>query len=181
MQRVADHLETLRLTLRKPRIEDAAVMFAAWTQDPAVTRYLTWRPHEDVRRTESFIIGAIEAWSADERAVYVITTHERDVPIGLLEVRFESSFAASIGYVLQRSAWNRGFMTEVCTAVIDSLFTVSQIWRVWAYCDVENGASARVLERSGMQHEGVLRRAMLHPNLGEVPRDVHIYARVRRT
>jgi RimJ/RimL family protein N-acetyltransferase len=179
MQRVADHLETPRLILRRPRIEDAAVMFAAWTQDPDVTRYLTWRPHESIGRAESFVTAAIEAWTADKRAVYVITTRERDVPIGLLEVRFESSSSASLGYVLQRSAWNHGFMTEACTAVLDLLFSLSQIWRVWAYCDVENGASAQVLERSGMQHEGILRRAMLHPNRSDAPRDVHVYARVR--
>jgi RimJ/RimL family protein N-acetyltransferase len=70
-------------------------------------------------------------------------------------------------------------MTEACSGLVDRLFKLSQIWRVWAYCDIENRASARVLERSGMQHEGILRRAMLHPNRSNAPRDVHLYSRVR--
>ena len=45
------------------------------------------------------------------------------------------------------------------------------IERVWAYVDEENYASARVLEKSGMQREGILRSWSLHPNLGTRPRD----------
>jgi RimJ/RimL family protein N-acetyltransferase len=179
MPSVPDRLETQRLILRKPRPEDAALMFVGWTHDREVTRYLTWRPHEAVAQTENFVARAIASWSDDERAVYVITTRERDVPIGLIEVRFETAFAASVGYVLQRSEWNRGYMTEACRALVDQLFRLPDVWRVWAYCDVENGASARVLARCGMQHEGVLRRAMLHPNRSDAPRDVHLYSRVR--
>jgi RimJ/RimL family protein N-acetyltransferase len=179
MSHLPDRLETQRLVLRKPRSEDAALMFVGWSQDADVTRYLTWRPHQSVTQAESFVAHAIDAWSADNRAVYVITTHERDMPIGLIEARFDSAFAASIGYVLQRSEWNRGYMTEACSALVDRLFEMPHMWRVWAYCDVENGASTRVLERSGMQHEGILRRAMLHPNRSAAPRDVHLYSRVR--
>jgi RimJ/RimL family protein N-acetyltransferase len=82
-------------------------MFVGWTQDAEVTRYLSWRPHESVTQAASLVARAIEAWSGKDRAVYVITTREQDVPIGLIEVRFESTFAASVGYVLQRTEWNR--------------------------------------------------------------------------
>jgi RimJ/RimL family protein N-acetyltransferase len=179
MPRLEDSIETQRLILRKPRIGDAAPIFAGWTQDAEVTRYLTWRPHAALSHTEHFLALSIDAWNDDERTVYVITTRETDVPIGLIEARFESTFAASVGYVLRRSEWNRGYMTEACRAVVDRLVALPEIWRVWAYCDIENAASARVLERSGMQHEGVSRRAILHPNRSETPRDVHLYARVR--
>jgi [ribosomal protein S5]-alanine N-acetyltransferase len=126
MPLLPDRLETQRLVLRKPRPEDAAPMFIGWTQDTEVTRYLTWGPHESITQAESFVAHAVEAWSADERAVYVITTRERDVPIGLIEVRFERRFAASVGYVLQRSEWNYGYMTEACRAVVERLFAGTQ-------------------------------------------------------
>ena len=47
----------------------------------------------------------------------------------------------------------------------------------WAYCDVENGVSARVLERSGMQYQGILRRGMFHPNKATRPRRPPLLAR----
>jgi len=154
-------------------------MFADWTQDPEVTRYLTWRPHRAVEDAERFVHGAIAAWDGDARVPYVITARANEEPIGIIEVRFASSFAVEVGYVLRRVDWNRAYMTEAVRAVLDRLFTREEIWRVWAYCDVDNRGSARVLERSGMQHEGISRRAVLHPNISDTPRDVHIYSRVR--
>jgi len=179
MARLPDSIGTQRLVLRKPRMDDAEPIFAGWTQDAEVTLYLTWRPHDAISQTEQFLATSIEAWNSDGRAVFVITTRELDVPIGLIEARFENTFVASVGYLMRRSEWNRGYMTEACRAVVDRLLALPEIWRIWAYCDVENGASARVLERSGMQHEGILRRAILHPNRSATPRDVHLYARVR--
>ena len=37
---VPDEIRTARLLLRKPRATDAPLMFNAYAQDPAVTRYL---------------------------------------------------------------------------------------------------------------------------------------------
>jgi RimJ/RimL family protein N-acetyltransferase len=178
--RLPAEIQTERLVLRAPRSEDAACMFAQWAQDPLVTRYLTWRPHTDPSQTENFVREAIEALNGDTRAVYVIAAREaQETPLGLIEVRFESREAASIGYLLQRADWNRGIMTEAARAIVAQVLELPDIWRVWAYCDVDNPGSARVLERSGMQHEGTLRRYMVHPNISDAPRDVHVYARVR--
>jgi RimJ/RimL family protein N-acetyltransferase len=46
-------------------------------------------------------------------------------------------------------------------------------------CDVENVASARVLEKAGLAREGVLRRWSVKPNVGPGTRDAFIYAKVR--
>jgi RimJ/RimL family protein N-acetyltransferase len=53
------------------------------------------------------------------------------------------------------------------------------IWRIQAFCDVENRASARVLEKAGLTFEGTLRRYMVLPNLSDAPRDMLCYAKVR--
>ena len=53
------------------------------------------------------------------------------------------------------------------------------IWRVQAYCDLENVAPARVLEKAGLVREGLLRKYSSCPNLGSTPCDVFVYARVR--
>ena len=50
-------------------------------------------------------------------------------------------------------------------------------WRVWAYCDVANTRSARVMEKAGLTYEGTLRRWAV---IGDaVPVDCRVYARVR--
>jgi len=53
------------------------------------------------------------------------------------------------------------------------------IYRVFATCDVENPASARVMEKVGMVREGILRRNSIHPSIGNEPRDSLIYAIVK--
>jgi RimJ/RimL family protein N-acetyltransferase len=53
------------------------------------------------------------------------------------------------------------------------------IFRIWAVCDVDNAASARVMEKAGMQREGVLRRWSVHPNISAEPRDSFCYAIVK--
>ena len=52
-------IETERLILRKPRMDDAPAVFLGWVQDPEVTRFLTWRPHENIGQTESMLAKAI--------------------------------------------------------------------------------------------------------------------------
>ena len=52
-------------------------------------------------------------------------------------------------------------------------------WRIGAVCDVENRASARVMEKAGLEREGILRRWIIHPNVGFEPRDCFSYAMVR--
>ena len=51
--------------------------------------------------------------------------------------------------------------------------------RAAAICDIDNQASARVMEKAGMNFEGVLRRHTLHPNIAPEPRDCRMYAKVK--
>ena len=49
----------------------------------------------------------------------------------------------------------------------------------FATCDVENLASARVVEKAGMTREGLLRRYIIHPNISGEQRDCYLYAIVK--
>jgi len=84
-----------------------------------------------------------------------------------------------MGYIIGREYWGRGYMTEVVRAVSDWVLAQPEIHRVWAMCDVDNLASARVMEKSGMEREGRLRRWTVHPNTGPAPRDFWCYSRVK--
>ncbi len=83
--------------------------------------------------------------------------------------------------MLGRSWWGRGFMTEAARAPSWSgAWPDPAIYRVWAVTDVDNTASARVLEKTGMLREGRL-RALAHPPepCALEPRDCWCFARVR--
>lgn len=168
-------IETPRLLLRKPDADDAPAIFHGWAQDQEVTRYLVWQPHQHVEQTQQFVQGCLTAWEYETRFPYMIVIRESDEVIGMLEARIECP-RLEIGYVNARAHWGKGYMPEAAQAIIAWAFQQPSIYRVYATTDVENTASQRVLEKVGMQCEGVLRKYIIHPNLSDLPRDSYIYA-----
>ncbi|HVF50539.1 MAG TPA: GNAT family N-acetyltransferase [Pyrinomonadaceae bacterium] len=171
-------LETPRLVLRRPRPDDAEAVFFGYARDAEVCRYMTWRPNESVVQTEGFMHNILARVDEGKSFTWAITQRGDDTLIGMIELR-PDGHKADFGYVLARAFWGRSLMTEALLAVLDFAFTLPGIYRVWGVCDVDNIASARVMEKSGLTYEGTLRRDTIHPNISDEPRDVRCYARVR--
>jgi [ribosomal protein S5]-alanine N-acetyltransferase len=169
-------LKTTRLVLRPPRLEDAATIFQRYACDPEVTRYLTWRPAEDVDSLAPFLQHSIEQRAAGSQLSWVLCEAGDDSASGMITLRLTSSFKGELGYVLARPLWGRGYMAEAVQAVSEHALHARGLHRVFACCDVANAQSARVLEKAGFGLEGLLRRYALHPNLSSEPRDVVGYA-----
>jgi [ribosomal protein S5]-alanine N-acetyltransferase len=178
MFQAPETLITERLRLRHPQLTDAIAIFEEYCQDPEVTKYLIWRPHKDIQETTSFLTGCLARWQSGEELTWGITHKESDRVIGMVACRLRGHMA-DIGYVVARQYWNQGYVTEAARAVVEWAANLESIFRVWAVCDTDNKASARVLEKVGMSCEGVLRRWILHPNVSAEPRDCFVYAKVR--
>ncbi|MBV8736586.1 MAG: GNAT family N-acetyltransferase [Alphaproteobacteria bacterium] len=50
-----ERLETDRLILRPITRNDAPAIFVGYAQDPEVVRYVSWRPHQRLSDTETYI------------------------------------------------------------------------------------------------------------------------------
>jgi ribosomal-protein-alanine N-acetyltransferase len=175
-----ERLHTARLVLRAPRPEDAARIFAAYTQDSEVARHMVWRPHTSLDQTAAFIAWCIETWTAGRGRPYLLAHCEDEAaPIGMLEARLLGNIV-DIGYVLQRASWGAGLMTEAMDAASKAALDQPDCYRVQATCDTQNHASARVLEKSGFVREGQLERHAILPNLGPEPRASLMFARCRQ-
>ncbi|MBA2731467.1 MAG: GNAT family N-acetyltransferase [Acidobacteria bacterium] len=173
-----EQIETERLVLRIPSLADTGAIFNSYAQDTEVLRYLTWRPHQNIQETEGFLVGCIIAWDGDARFPYVITLRESGEVIGMIEIRI-NVYKADAGYVLSRQHWGKGIATEALCSLVEWALRQASIYRVWALCDVDNLASAGVLEKVGMEREGLLRRQIVHPNISDEPRDCYCYAAVK--
>src|SRR5947207_4062751 len=79
-----ESMTTARLLLRKPRPEDAALMFAAYAQDPEVTRYLTFRPHRDARDARDAVERCLEGWRRGKSYCWLIFRRADDELIGAI-------------------------------------------------------------------------------------------------
>jgi ribosomal-protein-alanine N-acetyltransferase len=171
-------MTTTRLVLRRPRLSDAAAIHE-YGRDPEVTRFMDWRTHTTVADALAFLEEAARRCQAGLEYCWVITLKPDDRPIGAVGCRVRGH-AADVGYVLRRDHWGRGYATEAAGAVFEWAADLEGVHRVWATCDVENTASARVLEKIGMSREGILRRWAIRPNLSPtLPRDTFVYSWVR--
>jgi len=168
---------TARLILRRPRAEDAPLIFATYAQDPEVVRYLTFRPHRTLQDSHDALERFEQAWRSGKSYSWLIFRRDREELIGAISAREDQGI--NLGYLLARPFWRQGFMSEALGAIVEWAFSNPSIFRVWAICDLENAASALLLERNGFQREGILRKWSLHPNISAVPRDCNCYAKTR--
>ena len=172
-------IETDRLRLRRPVMEDAAAIFSTYAQDPEVARFVSWSVHSSVDVTRKFVEeDCVAGWKTGQVFPWLITLAAGGDVAGIIDLRPVAT-RAEIGYVLARRYWGRGLMTEAARAVVEWALAERAIYRVWAVVDLENPASQRVLEKVGMTREGVLRRWVVMPRQGPAPRDVWCFARVK--
>lgn len=178
-QMLPDTITTERLVLRMPRAGDAQYAFDRWATDPEVAKYTSWRPHRTVSTVQEFLDLVSRERQEKSCYAYMICEKGSDAPIGMIEANPKQGFKALMGYVLMRKAWGKGYMTEALNQLTDALFEIPSMRRVYAFCDVDNPASAAVMRKVGMQEEGILRSYFVHPNISPEPRDVLMLAKVR--
>jgi RimJ/RimL family protein N-acetyltransferase len=171
--------ETARLIGRRPRVEDAPAAFSAYASDPEVTRYLAWRTYGEVAALAGFLRSSLEVWAAGRgHFTWMLCLRGTDAPVGSIGCEI-SGGKAVFGYVLARQLWGQGLMSEALGTLVNWALAQPAVHRAWAFCDLENPASARVMEKAGMVREGVLRRWHVCPNIGPEPRDCIVCAKVR--
>lgn len=125
--------------------------------DPEVARYQDWitpfpREHADqIARN----CAAMKGPQNDDWWMVVVELADTGETIGDLAVRLENEgHTAEIGYTLASGHWGRGYAVEAAGALVEYLFDVLGIDRVWGELHPDNRPSAMVLERLGMLFEG---------------------------
>ena len=115
-------LQTERLLLRKLRADDAQRIFDFWASDPAVTRYITWPPHESVEVTKAVMAGWLAEYEKPDCYRYGIELKESGELIGMIDVVGYRGGCPVIGYCSGHPVWGHGYMTEALRAVCPMLF-----------------------------------------------------------
>lgn len=143
-------LETKRLVLRAPRLEDAKTV-AVLANDRRIAENTARIPHPyNVADAEGFIDGVNKA---SGETMFLITLRDKSV-IGACGVMFQED-TPELGYWLGVPHWGNGYATEALHAVVDYAFTDLAHDALQAGARVTNPASRRVLEKCGFQWTGV--------------------------
>lgn len=147
-------IETERLLLQRLRYEDAEEIFYAYASKREATKYVSWPTHETVDDTRHFLAYAHQAWSQGLHYSYSIRLSDRRL-VGSIGVVNEKG-RVQIGYIIGPLHWGRGYATEACRAVVDTVSRIPDVYRVGSFVDAENTASIRVLEKCGFFAEARL-------------------------
>lgn len=161
-----------RLTLRPFLLSDAPIV-QRLAGDRAVADTTLTIPHPYADgMAEAWIATHEGEWTRHEGATLAITEPELGL-IGAIHLRIElAQRRAELGYWIGVPFWNRGFATEAARTVIEFGFSRLSLQRIYAHHMVRNPASGRVMQKAGMQREGVLRR---HFYRWGIPEDVAIW------
>lgn len=73
--------------------------------------------------------------------------------------------SAELGYWLAEEFWNKGIITRAIKQITDIAFNELDVVRIFAEPFFTNIGSRRVLEKSGFELEGILRKSVYKNNL----------------
>jgi [ribosomal protein S5]-alanine N-acetyltransferase len=152
-------LEGGRIELRPLLAKDAEDMFA-YVSDPDVTHYLPWEPALSVDSVRPFLIEQTGRRRRGESVGFSIFWKATGTMIGstdLMDLKVIKG-QAELGYLLSKSYWGLGLMTEAARLTINFGFECLKLKTIIAWADEENIASRRVMEKLGMERSGEERR-----------------------
>lgn len=168
-------LHSPRLLLRPFTLADAPIVHRL-AGDPAVAHTTQNIPHP-------YLDGMADAWiethaplfASGERLTLAIQMGSNLV--GAVALGIERSHQrAELGYWVGQPYWGKGFATEATVAILAFGFRELDLNRIHAVHLTRNPASGRVMQKAGMQFEGIHRQ---HVWKDGRPEDLARYAALR--
>lgn len=156
-------LQTERLVLRQFELTDLDACHV-YGSDPEVVKYMHFGPNTKDQTLE--FLRDCQKWRSEtprKTFEFAITLKESNYVIGGCGMRIKSAQnkVADLGYTLRRDQWGKGIGTEAAQVLLEFGFETLGMHRIWATASPENLQSRKILEKIGMQFEGILREDML--------------------
>ena len=154
-------LETPRLILREFCADDFEALYEIESR-PETARFEPEKSADDVRQ---YLEQAALQAPVQPRVHYrfAITVRPDDSVRGLVGMarNIEMTRDWEIGWMVHPDEWGKGYASEAARRVLDFAFNELDAHRVIAFCDVENRASERVMQKLGMRREAHMRQTHL--------------------
>ncbi len=151
-------IQTQRLELREYKECDIANIFKLKSCDH-VWKYSTYTTISTYTEAELELKSLIDINRENPYTFKALYLKDTDTYIGEAGIisYTKSANRCVIGYNLLPEYWNQGYATEISKAIIQYAFAVLKVERVEALVQEENTASRRVIEKTGLLLEGILK------------------------
>lgn len=147
-------IETKRLWLRWPRVQDAAAI-ERLAGVKAVAEMTGTVPHPYPKgEAERFIFASRKGNATGASLQLAISPRGGpDLCLGIIGARLKGR-SADMGYWLGEPYWGKGYATEAAHALVDAIFAYTEATEMTASARVVNPASRAVIEKCGFQFVG---------------------------
>lgn len=168
-------IETARLVLRAPTLDDVEGMFHV-ASDPRVVKYLGRAPATR-ETTRAKLVKVTEALVSGASILWILIDRETGAHVGsaCLWNWNEGDRRAEVGYDLAPSRWGQGLVTEAMTPILLVGWERMKLHSLEGQVHPENVGSIRVLEKLGFVREAYFREN--HFN-GESFEDTVVYSKL---
>jgi ribosomal-protein-alanine N-acetyltransferase len=159
-------LETERLTLRELNLNDAKAIFGLRT-NKEVNEFIDRRTPRNLSEARAFIDRISKLTSANKGIFWVIeskSNHQLVGTIGLRNFEDEEDYA-EIGYELDPSYQQKGFMSEAFEVVLKYGFKQMELKTIEAFTHKNNTASISLLEKQKFVFEPEIKDEGFENNL----------------
>ena len=156
-------IESSELILEELTLEHAEGVIAFASHDQ-VAKTVTWEAHKNLEESMQYIRSVKNRQSLKAGEFFLCWAVRKKATgkiVGLVSITELGSIRAQIGYVFHFDHWNRGEPMNAILMVLDYTFkNFSRLERIQSRCFPSNSTSRSLLEKVGMQFEGI-NQAML--------------------
>ena len=158
-------LETDRLILRPIELSDAPAIFE-YAQNDRATRWVTWDSHQTISDSEKFIQFVFQNEAMGNMNFAICEKNNPRFMMGDIGIMWVSrkDKIVELGTILNERFWGNGYVTETFKAVIDYIFQNMDVVRIQGRCKVGNTQSRRMMEKAGLEYEGLIRSSLFCKN-----------------
>ncbi len=143
-------LETERLIIRRFVPADYIDLFE-YLSNEDVVKYEPYNVYSEEQAKQ-------EAISRSENPnFWAVCLKATDKLIGNVYLAKQDFDTWEVGYVFNKNYWGNGYATEAVQFLVEYAFSSCNAHRIVAFCNPQNEASWKLLERIGMRKEGHLR------------------------
>ena len=163
MKKITEKIITDRLILRKFKKSDAQMMFKNWATDYNTVKYLEWEIHKDINETLEYIEYVLNKYKKEYSFTWCIEEKETKEVIGSISA-FNIDLknkTCEIGYAIGSKWHGKGYGTETLISVLKYLNEKAGFYKIVSNCSSENLASKRIMEKSGMQLDAILKNRLV--------------------
>ncbi|WP_044338619.1 GNAT family N-acetyltransferase [Rossellomorea aquimaris] len=152
-------LETDRLILRKLELDDIQSVFDHWISDERISDNRVSAAHKTVDETKERVKKIVRGYESKAFCHWGIELKEEGELIGEIDLYdFDHSTGnCEVSYSLGFNWWNKGYGTEALKAVVEFAFVHMNVHKISAAHNTDNPASGRIMEKAGMEQEGIIR------------------------